>query len=234
MEATRSRIYLGSKGSWSIAQVVPSRVRGVEWNLLAEDQMDLWLSVEPGHPHPALMIRLGWSSGRTSCTGLMILAGGGRGDITARRLRQIPLTKVMAVFGTLLDQVPAGQLEALGLGTGVKATGIRPGPIGWPHEHYDKVARAYRQAATASPSSPIKRLSEDWPTPEGKPTPEPTIRRWVQESRRLGLLDDFPARPGRPRTPGPDTKSLSRQRRRRAGARREMRTQKATDESKRR
>jgi hypothetical protein len=148
--------------------------------------------------------------GRVICTGL-ILGGHHRSEsapelpaeITARALRRVPLPGILERL-SMDPGVLQHWHEMEILGTDVRPT-VRPGPKDHAPEHYAEVIAAYRQAVREAPSSPVKRLAEIWQTPEGKPTPEPTIRRWLKEARAKYGLEPTPrGRPSTPRTGGED------------------------------
>ena len=165
-----------------------------DWKELGEEQRGKWLSVRSSATESYLVRVEVTDEGRLICTGL-ILGGRGRTEVTARGLRRIRLNELLTdwrepSFGFLLD----AWRKAGAIGSGMPI--VRPGPKGHPLDHYRRVADSYRQAIREAPQAPVKRLSEILQTPTGKPTPEPTIRRWLQRSRALGFLDDFPAQPG--------------------------------------
>jgi hypothetical protein len=174
---------LGERRGWVFVRVTWSE----------DDALDLFI-------RPALT-----KEGRVVCTGL-ILGGHHRREgapdvppeVTARALRRVPLPQILA----LVSQDPSvlrqwREMEILGVD--VHPT-VRPGPKDHSPEHYARVIAAYRQAVAEAPSSPVKRLAEMWQTPEGKPTPEPTIRRWLRVAREKYGLE--PAPRGRPSTTG--------------------------------
>jgi|GEM_PF-6094449 len=131
--------------------------------------------------------------GRLACTGLQL---GARLDIdppqveteiTARSLRDLPISQIL---GAIARQLPAQPMAAEALGVnGViqgpplrRATRPRPGPRGWPREHFEEVARVYREGLAREPRAPVKYVRETMFTTE------PTARRWIQRARDMGLL----------------------------------------------
>jgi hypothetical protein len=103
-------------------------------------------------------------------------------EITSRLLHDLPLGFVVASLMTakgaqadidaLFGEIPAYRPEPR----------LRPGPKGWPIEHYRKVAERIRAAYKRYPRSPIESLAREWPTSAA------TLRRWRAECERLGLL----------------------------------------------
>jgi hypothetical protein len=159
-----------------------------------------WFRVEwPDSPFPVVM-RLGRSAdGQVVCSGLLL--GGARkgqqnvgiqrgrlgAEISASSLRQIPLGLLLDALSHrqsfFLERLPEFQRPT------------RLGPLGIPPERLATVADLYQRALQERPSAPVQWMREQYPTPEGKPTPAPTIRRWLQRCRDLGLLG--PSIPGK-------------------------------------
>ena len=67
----------------------------------------------------------------------------------------------------------------------------RPGRTGYPDEHWEAVAAAYRDLAATGQKNPTALIAELWDIPRN------TAAGWVRRCRGLGLLP--PARPGRAR-----------------------------------
>jgi hypothetical protein len=179
--------------------ISPARLR---YALDGELDSDDWLLVRwPGSPFPVLM-RLGLSSeGRVVCSGL-VLGGGqpnepkvglqrGRAglEVSASSLRQIPL-------GALLEALSRRQSENFHLARLPEfQRPTRLGPRGIPTEKLAEVAELYRRGLAERPSAPVRWMAEQILGPTGKPTPEVTVRRWLQRCRDLGLLG--PSIPGK-------------------------------------
>ena len=132
---------------------------------------------------------------RLVCTGLRLGVGvGGQSDeieVTTRSLREIRLDEILTQLALELDQ-PEGFLRALGIDRAVGTTPAsapahrRPGRRGHPLEHYEAVARTYREAQGRKP---VKLIMERYHIAE------PTARRWVRQARDRALLG--PAIPGK-------------------------------------
>ena len=165
------------------------------WDVLSADH---WLRVEYsddlGRRRVAFM-RFGRTTeteGRTVCTGLL-LGGELSIEVTARDLRRIPVAALLSI--ARLDPAASAWWVGQNLASsdGVSVNVNRPGPKGHPRDHFEAVAIAYRQALGLP--APVKQLAKQFLTPEGRPTPEATVRRWLQRCRDMGLLR--PARPGK-------------------------------------
>ena len=63
-----------------------------------------------------------------------------------------------------------------------KPARIKPGPDGWDHEHFERVAAAYRKALTTHPGGPVRALVAQMGRSEA------TVHRWLQRCRDMGLL----------------------------------------------
>jgi hypothetical protein len=140
-----------------------------------------WCRIEGG-PVP-VSLRLGKADdGRLACTAVAF--DGGDVEITARMLRSMPLGELVAIAAGERSDGASGEIHRWLIGETAEGgvTRVRPGPGGYPHEHYEQVAAAYRQALTEAPRSPVKWLTEQLHASE------PTVRRWVQRARDLGLL----------------------------------------------
>jgi hypothetical protein len=158
-----------------------------------------WVDV-PEAPFPVAMRLALADDGRAVCVGLM--AGSfvryvkqptvkGRStpaEVTATGLRRIPL-------GQLLDDLSRGTFARDVLGVPAIQRPTRLGPRGIPVERLAEVADLYRQALREHPSAPIRWMAQRLVGPKGKPTPDVTIRRWLQRCRDLGLLG--PSIPGK-------------------------------------
>ncbi len=149
---------------------------------------DYWYTVtvdvpaEKGREKYTIFVRLGKvPEGRLVCTGLLIGAVGSEREITARSLRRIPLAQLL----TFLARISGGGAP----GTLRLRPFTRPGPTGLPREHFEDVAKGYREALINAPRAPIKFLAKLW----GRP--EVSVRRWVQRCRDMGLLG--PSAPGK-------------------------------------
>jgi hypothetical protein len=165
-----------------------------------------------GEPFPIAM-RLGAHEGRVICSGLLLggsvgmvemvrrsvepshgrlgVQGGERTvEITASALREIPL-------GLLLDSLASkGAQSAMLLGKLPEfRRPTRLGPHGIPPERLAEVAKLYRIANKEHPAAPVRWMAQQILGPRGKPTPEVTVRRWLQRCRDLELLG--PSIPGK-------------------------------------
>lgn len=116
------------------------------------------------------------AEGRAVITGLVLSPGTNR-EISARALRDIPLSRLL-----LLQKVglTAGKVKKSEPYRPVQA---RPGPKGWPREHFTKVAEAYRHALKTHPRTPIRYLSV-----QQFKVSEATVHRWLQRARDMGML----------------------------------------------
>jgi len=150
---------------------------------------------------PPLALRVGKTpDGRLICTGLLIgpigvtEINGERfydseavHEVTARTLRRVKLgellNEITEVAGdeTLPDSAAAQRIIAAAQ-EGRAAR--RPGPKGYPAEHFANVANAYRQALMVRPLTPIKYLAEQLGASEA------SIHRWLRRARDMGLLDE--------------------------------------------
>lgn len=173
-----------------------------------------WQGFEGGGlPHPVLLRLEKSPEGRLICTGVIIGAGKprrGSREVTARELRRIPLGEIVSICGEYVRATPKPTRLSTGAwmfeGTfmeelaGIFLTGdlkaytgpvARPGPKGYPREHFEGVASAYRDALLTAPSRPIAALQGQMSASEA------TIRRWVQRARDMGLLgDSIPGKAG--------------------------------------
>jgi hypothetical protein len=170
-----------------------------------------WLRVEfgPDRRRRVVFLRVGrGQQGQIVCTGLLI-GGELPVTVTARDLRAIPLSRLLADART--DANSFGWWVKQNLATkGSAVPVLRPGPKGHPRAHFEAVANAYRRAVEEDPA-PVRRLSAEFRTPEGRPTPEPTVRRWIQRARDMELLGR--STPGRAGEQLATTKQQERKRR---------------------
>lgn len=143
-----------------------------------------------GGPVPALL-RLGRTGdGRMACTGVAFVGEGE--ELTARMVREMPLGELVSVAaGQQSGEGAVGDFmrSVIAELAGEAPTRTRPGPRGYPPEHYQLVADAYRAALRDSPRSPVQSLAAHLHVSE------PTVRRWVQKARDRRLLG--PSMPGR-------------------------------------
>lgn len=154
---------------------------------------DAWHRViGEGLPAAGVYVRFGHASdGRLACLGVHVGAPGGDAEVTATDLRRIPLAAVLGdAAAYLTGEAASDPLEkaimrkmagdvlvqhATPLGPRTRSSRL-------PAEHFERVAGQYRAALVAAPGRPIQYLSER------SNTPEPTLRRWVQRARDMGLL----------------------------------------------
>lgn len=156
-----------------------------------------WHSVEGQDDLPAggLCVRLDRSEdGRLVCTGVMIGALIDGVEVTSRDLRGVRLGEVLAAVADFLTGSRANSnLERAIMKDYAKRLWVdlagdfagpprRPGPKGWPDEHYERVAQTYREGLTLAPRSPVKYLTEQMHTSEA------TARRWIKTTRDKGML----------------------------------------------
>lgn len=118
--------------------------------------------------------------------------------LTARGLRQIPLGKHLR-----LAQKEAAQEERMfesappsfqRFAWPLERDRRRPGPKGWPDQHYAKIAAAYVDALAGGSRRPVNDATE-FLKKQGLPYSKDRIRDAVSEARRRGLLT--PAQRGR-------------------------------------
>ncbi len=128
-----------------------------------------------GFPVPLLGCFAKTVDGRLVCTGLM-LDPRSNTEISARILREIPLGRILTLgnVGLLPGYVKSAKPY--------QPARVKSGPKGWPREHFVKVAQAYRQILVTHPRTPIRALARQLDRSE------PTVHRWLQRSRDLGLL----------------------------------------------
>jgi hypothetical protein len=161
------------------------------------DEPQRWLRVQvgPDEPPRTILLRFGRAAdGRIIVTGVFI--GAEEREVTARSLRQLPLAHLIAFARSGQPRLLNWWL-AQGLATSTERV-VRagpPGPKGHPREFFEQIAEQYRRALEEAPSTPVKWLALEVKTREDKPTPESTVRRWLQRCRDMGLLG--PSMPGK-------------------------------------
>jgi hypothetical protein len=128
-----------------------------------------------GFPVPLLGCFGKTDDGRLVCTGLL-LDPRSNTEITARILREIPIGRILTVgnLGLLPGYVRSAKPY--------RPQRVKSGPKGWPREHFVKVAESYRQVLMTHPRTPIRALARQLQRSE------PTVHRWLQRARDLGLL----------------------------------------------
>jgi len=145
-----------------------------------------WLAAShPDLPYP-LLVAVGTAHGRLVCTGLLatgLVIGAEKGDAVAVTLRSLQRLRL----SELLSQVAGGDEPMLRrvLRLADDATGIprrRPGPKGYPPEHFQAVATAYRTTREEYGRGWARALARELETPEV------TVRRWVAKARDMGLV----------------------------------------------
>jgi hypothetical protein len=151
-----------------------------EWNKFADGDL----------PQPVLIRLRQAPDGRLVCTGLIIGAVEEK-EISGRDLRRISLPDVLE----LVDAETAARTKSQGwkayidrpraapisTDTSYSPPTLRPA-AGWPREHFEQVARAYRANLVMHPFAPLKALARQLGTTE------PTARRWVLRARDMGFL----------------------------------------------
>lgn len=163
---------------------------------IAKLARDTWITVR--HSDQDVTVRVGQAGdGRYIITGVILGLDGPR-EITARGLRSIPLADLLTTLTREAAKARRGEpmsVRSLALALpGLLAEPyerpkVRPGPKGWPPEHFERVAQAYRGALQRTPRSPIRTLKKELNASE------PTIRRWLQRCRDMGLLGE--SQPGK-------------------------------------
>lgn len=175
---------------------------GLRWTALRLDDAlerlkgDQWDVIDGGELPMPVALRVGRrrDDGRLVCTGLILgtyvtdddgelmpAEGKNVQEITARDLRSIPLGEILT--GRLASLLRLGFPADSGSYEGPRARG---GPKGYPREHFEGVAAAYRRALHEAPRAPIKTLAAQLHTSEA------TARRWVRRARDLELLTEAP------------------------------------------
>ncbi len=161
---------------------------------------DAWVTVLGGSGKRlpfSIQITVGVADdGRLVCTGLRTPPGSTH-EVTARSLRQLPLSQILAALVKYRSSSEGQRMmaERFGLWTAVEAAPAyeRPHlPRGYriPREHFEHVAEVYREALQRNPRHPYSYVTA------ALQTTTPTARRWVQRARDMGLLGE--ARRGRP------------------------------------
>jgi len=154
-----------------------------------------WYSViGSGLPGFVVEIRVGNSpDGRLICTGLRVGGPPDTHEITARGLRQIPLSRILAALGAELRSIDPQSREYLAATLGLELAGDAareftrpPLPRGTrlPRSWYEKVAEVYREGLRVNPRNPYKHIMATIHTSE------PTARRWVSHARSIGILGE--------------------------------------------
>jgi hypothetical protein len=156
-------------------------------------QGDDWYAVawKTGSPTGGLydgevLIRLAKSpDGRLVCTG-MVLGGavGSETEITARSLRDLPLTPLLAKLGQWREK--RDQTGIFSAGFKRYAPQRRRGPQGLDDEHFKKIADLYREAIKLQPRAPLKAMKELLGKDEDRS--DSTIHGWIRQARQRGFL----------------------------------------------
>jgi hypothetical protein len=123
------------------------------------------------------------ADGRLVCTGLLIGWNEPRAEVTARALRNIRLGEILGDLVPMGARAPTakGRKAARALVTDApRARTRRPGPAGHPREHYEQVAKLYKEAGKRR--APVKWVAEQM---DASPA---TVHRWLQKCREDGLL----------------------------------------------
>jgi hypothetical protein len=177
--------------------------RGTEQNRIFAELGDLpgWCKVSGGTLDHPVLVRFALSpEGALMITGV-VLGAFGEEAIGSRSLRRVR-------FGEILADLPAwkrgstvhqfGQLAGLIMRTHaapVERPRVKPGPKGWPDEHFRDVAERYRRALVEQPHKPMDALAH-----ELKTTPA-TARRWVRRARDKEFLGEpVPGKAGEARS----------------------------------
>ena len=162
-----------------------------------------WIAVEyEGAPYP-IELRVGRAEdGRLICAGLQLAGDETDSEVTARSLREIPLARILlgvaAFFATA--EVASTFRSTLEDMLGLKQAAVqpyhrvptRPGPKGYPDDHFELVAAAYQRALIEYPRSTFKALATQLHASEA------TVRRWVQRAQDKGFIgESTPGKAGR-------------------------------------
>ena len=130
----------------------------------------------------SIRIRVASSQGRLICTGIHLgdnwETGGEEVEITTRSLRELRLDEILTQLNRQQDSFQVIGMSGV-IGRGSVTRPHRPGRRGHGDEHYQEVARVYREAAGRKP---IQHLVEHFIVEES------TARRWVREARKRGFL----------------------------------------------
>lgn len=136
-----------------------------------------------------VLIRLAKSpDGRLVCTG-MVLGGavGSETEITARSLRDLPLTPLLAKLGQWREN--RDQTGIFSAGFKRYAPMLSRGPRGLPDEHFERIADLYRIALKRQPRAPLKAMQELLAKDKGGYMPsDSTIHGWIRQARQRGFL----------------------------------------------
>jgi hypothetical protein len=111
--------------------------------------------------------------GQLICTGLLF-GGDNEHEVTARALRATPMSALLRSLSR------EEQLHKRNEQWPLNPT--RAGSKGLPLNHFEEVAKGYREALQEAPKAPVKYLAERWFHPEA------TIRTWLKQARDRGLL----------------------------------------------
>jgi len=150
--------------------------------------------IGPGLPAAEVYVRFGVEkSGRIVCTGVHIAAADADEEVTATDLRRVPLAGIIddlsayitgaaAVGGDLLTKALMRHMAHEAAGKHMAPFTPRARAARLPDEHFRQVAERYRAALRVAPRRPIQHLAGELHVAE------PTLRRWVQRARDMGLL----------------------------------------------
>jgi hypothetical protein len=148
---------------------------------------DWWTVHVPGLAY-TVDVRIGQhADGRLGITGLAVGADA-PADVTARSLRQIPVTALLEQLERIRDRTPALD-ELFGRAPALERPDPR-GRRGIPAEFYAQVAEVYRRAAAQTPAgrSPLRAFRRRFADAKGRTISEATARRWIQRARDMRLL----------------------------------------------
>lgn len=143
------------------------------------------------YPFPVAVQFARTPDGLPYATGVLVGWDEPRVEITARALRGIRLGEILGGIVELPDKAatPQGRLVAEEtLRSAIRNRPRRPGPGGYPAEHYEQVAALYRQAVEVSPRSPVKWMAAELPASLA------TVHRWLAVTRDRGLLEKTKSR----------------------------------------
>lgn len=190
-----------------------------------------WAEVTGGDLPQPILVRFGRSERGTLVVTGLIIGAAEAVEITSRDVRTIKLAEILAALsdpkvpgvqklGLRLSPdtsltfftAPRGYLtDALMELAGGASKGIaprpRPGRKGYPPEHFQEVADAYREACMTHPRSPFLALTRHLHVSEA------TARRWVGVARSRGFLGPaIPGKAGEGKTPASEKKRHQRRR----------------------
>jgi hypothetical protein len=169
---------------YSIAFLQPSHVQDVLGELAT---FDYWLRIEGGGLPWPVLVRLGRSEGRLVITGLIVGAGEDHpAEITSRGLRLVTVPEITAGIARMAKGDPI--LEDLFLDTAppYRRPRRRPGQVRLPREHFEAVARSYREGVLAGWRSPVAKVASDFHVGSTQ------ARRYVARARDMGILGPAP------------------------------------------